>query len=136
MLLSFIGLLVSWYLYYSKTHDKRIYCLMGHDCEEVVRSKYGKTFGIENTLIGMLYYLLIFVYGILLIGIEQPVLAFLNRNIFIGKLVYYLIVGAGIGSVGFSVYLTAVQAFVLKKWCDYCIISSIVSVLILVVLVI
>ncbi|MBS3114230.1 hypothetical protein J4448_03940 [Candidatus Woesearchaeota archaeon] len=42
---------------------------------------------------------------------------------------------ASLGSVLFSIYLTAVQAFVLKKWCEYCIVSSIASVLILIVLI-
>lgn len=122
--LSLIGFTVSFYLYYTKKHDKKIFCIVGHDCDAVVKSKYGKTFGIENTLFGILYYVLIFAYGIAL---------FLNRNIFKGDIIYHSIVIASFGSVLFSVYLTAVQAFVLKKWCDYCIISSIVSVLILLI---
>ena len=126
LILSIIGFGVSLYLYYSKTRNKQIYCIIGHDCDAVVKSKYGKTFGMENTLFGVLYYGLIFVYGIVLL---------LNQNIFKGNIVYYLIVIASIASVLFSVYLTAVQAFVLKKWCDYCIISSMASVLILVILI-
>ena len=127
ILLSLIGFIVSSYLYYSKIHNKRIYCLVGHDCDEVVKSSYGKTLGMENTLIGILYYSMILAYGIFI---------FLNRNIFKGSIIYYFIVIASIGSVLFSIYLTTVQAFVLKKWCDYCIISSVVSVLMLIALLI
>lgn len=124
IILSLIGFAVSFYIYYSKKYDKPMYCAIGKDCDAVVKSEYGKTFGIENTVPGMMYYALIFIYGF---GI------FLNRNIFKGDIIYYFVVGASIVSVLFSVYLTAVQAFVLKKWCEYCIVSSIVSVLILLV---
>lgn len=123
--LSLIGFGISAYLYYNKIRNKQIYCIIGEDCDAVVKSEYGKTFGVENTIPGMMYYILIFAYG---------TFALLNQNIFKGGLIYYFIVSASIGSVLFSVYLTAVQAFVLKKWCEYCVVSSIVSVLIFVVL--
>ena len=126
LMLSVIGFAVSFYIYYSKKYDKPLYCPVGGDCDAVVKSKYGKTFGIENTVPGMLYYVLIFVYGIVV---------FINRNLFKGDIIYYSLVSASIGSVLFSVYLTGVQAFVLKKWCDYCIVSSIASVLILIMLI-
>lgn len=124
--LSLIGFAVSLYLFYSKTHNKAIYCFIGHDCDEVVKSKYGETFGIENTLIGMLYYGVVIAYGIAL---------FLNRNLFKWNIIYHSIVIASIASALMSIYLTGVQAFVLKKWCEYCIVSTIVSVLILLVLI-
>ena len=122
--LSIIGFAVSAYLYYSKTNDKKLYCFIGQHCDDVVKSKYGETFGVENTLVGLIYYGLVFAYG-----------AFLNRNIFIGNIIYYFIVIASIASVLFSLYLTGVQAFVLKKWCEYCIVSSTVSILIMFVLI-
>lgn len=125
IILSIVGFGVSLYIYYSKKYDKPMYCPIGQDCDAVVKSKYGKTFGIENTVPGMLYYGAVFVYGIAIL---------LNRNIFKENIIYYFVVIASIGSVLFSIYLTAVQAFVLKKWCEYCIVSSIASVLILVVL--
>ena len=127
IILSLIGFAASFYLYYAKTYHKKIYCISRHECDAVVKSKYGKTFGIENTLFGMLYYAMIFAYGLSFI---------LNRNLFKDITVYYFIVSASAASVLYSAYLTCVQAFVLKKWCDYCIISSITSVLILIVLVV
>ncbi|MBI3036006.1 vitamin K epoxide reductase family protein [Candidatus Woesearchaeota archaeon] len=127
MILSIAGFAVSFYIYRSKKYDKPLHCVIGQDCDAVVKSRYGKTFGIENTIPGMAYYALIFAYGILLLY---------NRNIFKYGLIYYSIVGASIGSVLFAVYLTAVQAFVLRKWCEYCIVSSIASLLILIFLII
>lgn len=125
--LSIIGFAASFYIYYSKKYNKHMYCVVGKECDAVVYSKYGKTFGVENTIPGMLYYLLIFVYGAAMLA---------NRNIFKGNLIYYSIVGASIASALFSVYLAGVQAFALKKWCEYCIVSTIASLLILIVLII
>ena len=124
--LSIIGFAVSFYLYYSKTSNKKIICIVGEDCDGVVKSKYGKTFGIENTIPGMLYFVMIFVYSIVILT---------NPNIFKESLIYYFVVGISIITVLFSAYLTSVQAFVLKKWCEYCILSSITSVLILSILI-
>ena len=126
IILSLIGFTVSFYIFYTKKSNKKMHCIVGENCDAVVKSKYGKTFGVENTIPGMLYYVLIFLYGIIVLS---------NQNIFKGDIVYYFVVGAGIGSVLFSVYLTAVQAFVLRKWCEYCIVSSIASLLILLVLI-
>ena len=116
--LSLIGFAASFYIYNSKRNAQQVFCPIGHDCDAVIKSRYGKTFGIENTIGGMLYYLLVFSYGLS---------SFLNRNIFKENLLYYFVVIASACAVLFSVYLTAVQAFVLKKWCDYCITSSIIS---------
>ena len=126
IILSVIGFSVSYYIFYTKKSGKRMYCMIGENCDEVVKSKYGKTFRIENTIPGMMYYAFVFFYGLSLL---------LNQNIFKESIIYYSLVIAGIASVLFSVYLTAVQAFVLKKWCEYCIVSSIASLLILMILI-
>ena len=126
MVLSAIGFIVSFYIFYSKKYGNQLHCIIGQDCDTVVNSKYGKTFGIENTIPGMIYYAIVFIYGIVILS---------NGNIFKENIIYYSLVGASIASVLFSVYLTSVQAFVLKKWCEYCIISSIASLLILLVLI-
>ena len=128
MTLSVVGFSVSFYIYYTKKHDMVMHCIIGKNCDAVVKSRYGKTFGIENTVPGMIYYSLVFLYGIALF-------LNLNQNLFKENIIYYLLVIASIGSVLFSIYLTIVQAFVLKKWCEYCIVSSIASLLILIALI-
>src|SRR3989338_1610771 len=92
IILSVIGFAVSFYIYYSKKYDKPMYCVIGENCDEVVKSKYGKTFGIENTVPGMLYYAIVLIYGILL---------FSDGNIFKDSVIYYFVVGASIASVLF-----------------------------------
>ena len=123
---SAVGFLVSAYILYSKKFNKSLYCPIGENCDDVVRSRYGKTFGIDNTIPGMAYYILIFIYAFGLLS---------NRNIFKEVIVYYSIVGISFGSVLFSLYLSYIQKFVLRKWCYYCIISSIASLLIFIVMI-
>ena len=125
IILALIGFAASFYIYYSKKNNRKLHCILGENCDAVVKSKYGKTFGVENTVPGMLYFILILAYGIAI---------FLNRNLFKGDIIYYAIVSASVGSVLFSIYLAGVQAFVLKKWCEYCIASTIASILILMIL--
>ena len=126
IILSLIGFAVSAYIFYSKKYDKPLYCPIGENCDEVVRSKYGKTFGIENTIPGMGFYILIFIYAIGLLS---------NRNLFKEVIIYHSIVGISSASVLFSLYLAYIQKFVLKKWCYYCIISAIASLLIFIVII-
>jgi uncharacterized membrane protein len=125
LILSIIGFFVSAYILYSKKLNKPLFCPIGENCDYVVRSKYGKTFGIENTIPGIIFYAVIFLYGLVLM---------LNRNIFKEDIVHYLIVGISIASVLFSLYLVYVQKFILKKWCIYCLVSTAASILILGVL--
>ena len=120
-----IGFAVSFYIFYSKKNNTKLVCIIGENCDDVVKSKYGKTFGVENTIPGMGFYALIFAYGLCLL---------INPNIFKGTYIYYFVVIASLASVSFSLYLAGVQQFVLKKWCEWCLTSSTVSVLILLML--
>ena len=127
IILSLIGFSVSAYIFYSKKFNRPLYCPIGENCDDVVKSKYGKTFGIENTIPGMGFYILVFAYAI---G------SLLNRNVFKEMMIYYFIVGISFASVLFSLYLVYVQKFILKKWCVYCIISTIISISIMLLLII
>ena len=125
IILSLIGFSVSAYIFYSKKFNMPLYCPIGENCDDVVKSKYGKTFGIENTIPGMGFYILVFAYAI---G------SLLNRNVFKEMMIYYFIVGISFASVLFSLYLVYVQKFILKKWCVYCIISTIISIMLLLII--
>ena len=122
-----IGFFISSYILYSKKTSTPLICPAKQGCNEVVNSKYGKMFGFENTYIGIVFYLVIIMYG---------ASEFFNRNLFKQDIIYHSLVGASILSVLFSIYLTFVQAFVLKKWCYYCLASALMSILILIILVV
>lgn len=119
--LAAIGLAITIYITYVTLKNKNMICIRGKDCDAVVTSKYNKTFGISNIYAGLLYYSLVIVLAIfLLMGITQ--ILFLPLELF-------LLIIAG-GAALFSLYLTFIQAFVLKIWCEYCVTSAVVSILI------
>ena len=121
-----IGLLVTAYILYSKKTNTPMIC-PNTGCNDVVNSKYGKSFGFENTYVGIIFYIMILTCGMLQLS---------DRNVFKEDIVYYSVVGISIVSVLFSLYLTGVQAFVLKRWCYYCLASTACSIIILITLVV
>lgn len=120
ILFSVLGFLIAYHVW-NKVHRKKqkLVCLRGEGCNKVTTSKYAKTFGIENTILGMIYFILIFS-----IGVSQLIFPWILTlgYVFLGKI---LISG---GSAIFSIYLIGIQAFVLKDWCEYCLASSAISV--------
>ena len=119
ILLSLAGAYISWYVLQHKLDKKPLVCSINHQCDDVVNSKYGKTFGIENSVLGLIYFLgmatgtgVSMKYTLTLFGISFTTLLLL----------------ASIGSAIFSLYLLGVMVFKLKERCDWCIGSTAISV--------
>ncbi|MBI2043265.1 vitamin K epoxide reductase family protein [Candidatus Pacearchaeota archaeon] len=127
--LSLCGFGISFHIW-RKIHiqKKKLKCIIGDGgCNAVVKSKYGHLFGIDNTILGMLYYLFIFAVG--LIYFIFPQITFLN----------YFILGEKITTgfaAGMSVLLTFIQFGILKQYCEYCTFANITNVLIFLVVMI
>ncbi len=118
VILGIIGVWVSSYIYYKKQHKQPLVCnIIGDDCSKVVNSKYGKTFGIENTILGALYYGGVAIYGVLL---SFGLFEFLS---------FFVFIASGFGFL-FSLYLLYVQIYVIKEYCQYCLLSALLSVFI------
>ena len=124
--LSVFGFLISYYIWYKHNFKKeKLVCMIGDDCAKVISSKYGRLLGAENTILGMFYYIFIFVAGIL---------HFTFPNLFtLNYVIYSLLIITG-GTALVSVYLTFVQLSVLKELCEYCLVANIVNVLIFLVI--
>ncbi len=89
-------------------------CPLNGECEVVTTSKYSKFFGIPVELLGILYYgLIVFVY------VLHNLIPWL-----LSDTVLFFVVGMTIGAFIFSLYLIFIQAFVLKKWCTWCLFSA------------
>lgn len=121
ILFGWIGFMISGYIYVQKKKRKgkksHMVCPIGGHCSDVVDSKYGQTFGVENAGLGMLYYIgIALFYFVLMSGFSIPREALYT----LGKLVTT-------GAFAFSAYLIGVQAFVLKKWCTWCVTSALLS---------
>ena len=100
-----------------KKKDEPITCPIGYDCDAVVRGPFSKFLGISVVNVGRVYYLIVASFFIINFFVLFP-----QDIIFIAVLV------AG-AAVAFSLYLTAVQLFVIKRWCSWCLLSALVNIL-------
>ncbi len=102
---------------YIRSHKKEatpLVCPLNGKCEQVVHSKYSTLFGIPVEILGMIYYLI--VAGTYLVSLMFPDL--------LHPYVNYVVLGITTAAFFFSLYLTALQAFVLKSWCTWCLFSA------------
>jgi uncharacterized membrane protein len=113
-LLAFIGMVDALYLS-MKRNAGPIPCHITHGCTDVLTSKYSAIAGIPLSWFGLAFYLTVFSLAILKI-FEDPA----QPLSFPLKLVFYL---SGVGLI-VSALLVGVQAFVLKAFCEYCLLSA------------
>ena len=123
-LASVTGTWISWRIWKSKqpaikesASKNDLMCPREMPCDIVVNSAYSKTFGIGNDILGIVYFageaVLFVIYAFSL-----------NHILFIAL---SLIVAVGLL---FSFYLIIIQAFVLKKWCLWCLGSTAANIII------
>jgi len=113
------GFSLSVYIRSRRIKQKPLVCFIGGDCDKVLYSQYAATFRIPNEIVGMVY------YG--LTALSFGVLSFVSTPPRLFN--FGFLISAGIAVV-FSLYLVFLQAVVLKKWCAWCVISSILSLVI------
>lgn len=118
-ILSMVGVGISTFLAYEYLQPSPIACpITGGGCETVRKSEYSAVFGISIPYLGILYYLTTASLSILLTQSYQKLLDQLRLALSFAALI-------------FGIYLTSLEAFVIKAWCFWCVASFIVSVLIL-----
>jgi uncharacterized membrane protein len=107
LIFSFFGFVFSLYLYLNRPDSS--FCTFS-GCNYVLNSKFSKTLGIENSLLGVFYFLMI------------GVLAYLNKEKFLKIL-------STAGAI-FALYFIFVMFFILKEICYYCLIIDISAIII------
>lgn len=113
IVLAGVGILDTLYLSYHTVKKTQVKCLFFPQewCIKVQKSKYSKTFGIPNSFLGLGMYSLMLVLALLfhygLIATFIPVLVLI-----------------GLGFL-FSMYFLYVQAFILRAFCTWCVVSAI-----------
>lgn len=118
-LLSLLGLLVSLYmLAYALGFTGDVMCGLG-DCERVQNSPYAWVGPMPVSALGVVGYLALMVVSLL--GLQPP---FQHS-----RAVPVALLAGGVVGVGFSAYLTYLEAFVIHAWCQWCVISAIIMVL-------
>ena len=121
-ILALIGLVNASYLVYKKLKKEKLVCFFGQDCDKVSKSKYGYFFGIPNEVFGIGFYL--FTLGLF-------VFSLLGVTTILGISLLYLLLFAVVLASLASLYLLFIQAFILKQWCEWCVLSAFVNFLIL-----
>jgi len=127
IILGIIGTYIAIYILRHKTTNTPMPCSIDHDCNIVVASSFGKTLGVENTHLGILYYI-----GITL---SYIVIYYNNFVILTQPFSFWVMLGSIFGAL-FSWYLIWVMKFKLKEWCDWCLGSAVVIDLIMILAVI
>lgn len=122
LIATFIGLADSAYLSYVKFANIAPYCTPGlGNCQTVMLSQWAYVMGIPVAYLGLLSYLAILV--LVLFG---------KKIRFIKPFVEYLLFFISLIGLLFSAYLTYIEAFVLRTWCQWCLLSAIMMAVIFV----
>ena len=113
-LLAFTGMVDALYLSI-KRNAGPVPCHITHGCTDVLTSKYSEIGGIPLSWFGLAFYFTIFSLVIIRLfeDPEHPVTR-------LSGLVFYL---AGAALI-ISAFLVGIQAFILKAFCEYCLLSA------------
>ena len=119
-ILALLGLLASLYmLAYAMGLAGAVICGIG-DCEAVQNSPYARIGPLPIAGLGVFGYLALLTLSFL--GLQPS-----SQG---SRLVPLALLAGGIVGVGFSAYLTYLEAFVIRAWCQWCIASAIIMVLV------
>lgn len=112
LILAIIGLINTSYLSYHTIKHTLVKCLFFPPewCRAVQESKYSRTLGIPNSFAGFVIYALILVM----------VLMYSAGSISFAPLMVVISFG-----FAFSMYFTFIQAFVIRAFCTWCVLSAI-----------
>jgi uncharacterized membrane protein len=114
LVLGLMGFGIAQYIYHKKHTGKPLICPVRSNCNVVIHSDYSKFFGVPVEILGMLYYATVVVYHIAHILFPGE----------LGSAIILIALTLSTVAFLFSLYLTAIQAFVLKQWCAWCLTSA------------
>ena len=114
--LSVVGFADATFLAMKKMIGSPIICLGSNGCGVVDASSYSNVAGIPLSILGSLF------YAVTILLLVQYLLRKQKRILDIAMVT---LIAGGI----FSVYLILLQAFVIKAWCYYCIVSDTIGII-------
>lgn len=119
LVLSFLGIADSWYLYQSAITDTALSCDLGSGldgCNIVAQSEYSRLFDIPLALYGVAFFALTFVLGALVSVVSS-------------RRLYQALLMVSIFGVAASAVFVFIQFVLIKALCIYCIASAAIAVL-------
>jgi len=119
-ILALLGLSVALYMWaYATGLTGTVLCGIG-DCEAVQTSEYSRISGIPVAFFGVIGYLAILIMALL--GLQPGFRS--------SRAIPVLLLCGGVLGVAFSAYLTYLEAYVIHAWCQWCVSSAIIMVLV------
>jgi uncharacterized membrane protein len=112
--LAFIGMIDALFLSI-KRNAGPIPCHVTHGCTDVLTSKYSEVAGIPLSWLGLAFYVTVFSLAVFSV-FEDPK----NDSGLSLRAIFYL---SGVGLI-ISALLVGIQAFILKAFCEYCLLSA------------
>jgi uncharacterized membrane protein len=113
--IAFLGLLISGYLFITYVSPEQIKCISGEGCKIAQLSEYSSFLGVPTPAYGIAFYLALGVLGALWSENTRK------------KVLPALVILTGTG-LAVSIFLSGVEAFVLKAWCSWCVASALLSI--------
>jgi len=123
IVLAAAGFLISLRIHRSKKTGEKLVCFIGggkKSCNEVVESEYSKTLGIPNEVAGMVYYASVFIFALGFVFVP---------DILGSSFLWAAKISSGAAFLA-SMYFVGIQAFVLKKFCEWCLATAVINTLI------
>lgn len=111
VVLAMVGTADTFYLTYKHYSQSGLACSILNGCQEVLGSAYSMVGPIPLALLGLLYY-------VVLLGL---LLRYLFKSS--SSCLRYVLALSGCGLM-VSGYLVFIQGFVIKAWCQYCVLSA------------
>lgn len=121
--LGLAGMAISTYLTYVHYASANTICLFGAKCDVVLTSSYSSMWGVPLALFGLVMYAVITALGVWL---------WRSRDSGWEHLIALGTYGVALAGIVFTGYLYCLEIFVIHAFCSWCIISSIVLTLILI----
>ena len=110
------GFFIAAYIHVTKKADIPLVCPLEGNCDRVIHSDYSKIMGVHVEVLGMIYYGCLTIFYLIYTLLPS----------FMPDYGPYIIVGVCLCGFLFSLYLTAIQMFVIKHWCTWCLLSAFV----------
>lgn len=114
LVLSFSGFVDATYLTISHFRGTSLLCNLSNGCDQVTNSAYSTMLGLPVALLGLIFYLAVFILMIAYLDIRKE---------FLAKTVFWL----SIISFCFSLWFVTIMTFILKAFCQYCLVSASIS---------
>lgn len=118
LVLAVAGLVNALYLLYKHYQKKPLLCPLDHKCEVVTESRWSHIFGVRNEAIGVIFFSLLIL----------SVLSVIFFAAYVSLLIFFIQVSCAL-SLFFSLFLVFVQFRIIKDYCFYCLLSTLIVLL-------